>query len=501
MMENQPQQGRQRFSDNFYNSVTYFGVALSVLVLACELFLFGFDLLAPSSSVYLGMFTYILLPPFLILGLILIPLGARWKQHRVLKGLPGGKPIVIDLSLSTHQNAVLIFMVGTAIVLIMTAVGSYKAFHYTESVRFCGALCHEVMKPEYTTYLQSPHARVKCVECHIGEGAGSYVHYKMAGTRMVIKAMQGNYARPIPEPVRDLRPAKETCEQCHWPGKSFSAIELKKTYFTDDPSKTPPWSMNMLMHVGGKKDGSGIHAHMYNDNDIYYVADDEKRQKISWVKSVSRSGEEKIYTTSDSPYKDTTPPAGKVRKMDCMDCHNRPAHRFDAPMPLVNQAMAENKIDPRIPMIKGKAVDVLSKEYRTQRQAVDEIRATLTEYYSKKQPEYYAAHPKEVAQAIDSVVGIYQHYFFPEMKARWDAYPDNIGHMISDGCFRCHDEEHRTQQGTAISRDCTICHTITRQGSADALEKSPDGLDFKHPFEDDGSWKTMNCVDCHSGGS
>src|SRR3989338_10076958 len=147
MMENQPQQGRQRFSENFYNSVTYFGVALSVLVLACELFLFGFDLLAPLSSVYLGMFTYILLPPFLILGLILIPLGARWKQHRVLKGLPGGKPIVIDLSLSTHQNAVLIFMVGTAIVLIMTAVGSYKAFHYTESVRFCGALCHDVMKP------------------------------------------------------------------------------------------------------------------------------------------------------------------------------------------------------------------------------------------------------------------------------------------------------------------------------------------------------------------
>jgi hypothetical protein len=146
-------------------------------------------------------------------------------------------------------------------------------------------------------------------------------------------------------------------------------------------------------------------------------------------------------------------------------------------------------------------VDVLSKEYRTQRQAVQQIRSTLTEYYSQKQSEYYAAHPKEIAQAIDSVVWIYEHYFFPEMKARWDAYPDNVGHMISAGCFRCHDEEHHTKQGATISRDCTICHTITQQGSADVLEKNPDGLDFKHPFEDDGSWKDMNCVDCHNGGS
>src|SRR5208283_1047474 len=135
-------------------------------------------------------------------------------KDRVLKGIWENPPkvIVVDLSLSTHQNAILIFLVGTAIVLIMTAIGCYKAYNYTESQQFCGVTCHQVMKPEYSVYLQSPHSRVKCVECHIGSGVGWYVHYKMTGARMLLNTVVGSYARPTPAPVENLRPAKETCE-------------------------------------------------------------------------------------------------------------------------------------------------------------------------------------------------------------------------------------------------------------------------------------------------
>ena len=155
-MDNRTNQGKQRFPDHFYNSITYFGVVLSVFILCCEFLLFGIDFFSPSPSVYLGLITYVLLPPFLIIGLILIPVGARWKHRRVLKGIAESrpKPIVIDLSLSTHQNAIVIFMVGTAIVLIMTAIGCYKAYNFTESQRFCGVTCHQVMRPEYTVYLR-----------------------------------------------------------------------------------------------------------------------------------------------------------------------------------------------------------------------------------------------------------------------------------------------------------------------------------------------------------
>ncbi len=502
-MTQHPRQGKQRFTDDFYNVITYCGVALSIIVLVAETILFWVDFLAPNHSDYLGIVTYVLLPPFLIIGLLLIPIGARWKHGRVQKGLADSKPkaIHIDLSIPEHQNAFVIFVVVTVIVMLMTAIGSYKAYNYSESNRFCGVTCHGVMQPEYMAHAQSPHARVRCVDCHVGSGAGSYVHYKMAGVRMLGKTIQGNYAHPIPAPVTTLRPAKEICEECHWPGKYFSAIQLKKSYFADDPVKTPKWGITMLLQVGGKdKSGSGIHAHMYNNNDIYYVADDDKRQKISWVKSVSKTGEDKIFVTKDSPYKDKMPDASKIRKMDCMDCHNRPSHHFKAPEALMNQALDDGAVDPTIPMIKGKGVEVLAKEYRTKEEGLTKIASSLQQYYALKQTVYYAAHPETIKEAVDAIKLMYANNFFPQMNARWDVYPENIGHMISNGCFRCHDEEHKAKSGEIISRDCKICHIITQQGSGDNIQKSTDGLEFQHPFEDDGSWKTTNCADCHTGG-
>jgi len=501
-MENQPPKAKHRFDDNFYNSITYAGVVLSVFILSCEFFLFAIDLFSSSPSVYLGLLTYILLPPFLIIGLILIPVGARLKQVRVLRGSgeTKPKPVVIDLSLATHQNALVIFLIGTMVVLIMTAIGSYKAYNYTESTRFCGATCHQIMKPEYTTHNGSPHARVKCVECHVGSGANWYVHYKVAGTRMVVKTFDGAYDRPIPAPVETLRPAKETCEQCHWPGKSFSAIQFQKIYYPDDSSLTPPWKINMLMNIGGGNGAAGIHAHMYYGNDIYYVAQDAKRQKITWVKTVNKAGKVTIYTTKDSPYIKSEPSPDKIRKMDCIDCHNRATHRFEAPDVLMNRALAQGDINPSVPMIKGKGVEALSKVYSSSAQAIQGIGTNLNDYYSKKQSEYYASHKDNIDKAIGIIILMYQQNFFPEMKSRWDAYPDNIGHMISLGCFRCHDNEHKAATGEVISRKCTLCHIITEQGSGAVIQKSTDGLEFQHPFDGDDSWKTSNCTDCHTGG-
>ncbi len=493
---------KPKFSYYFYNPITYVGALLAFFILGCEILLFGLDFFSENPSVYLGLVTYLILPPFLILGLILIPIGMRWKRLQVARGRMEAQPklLHIDPSKSTHRNAFMVFLIGSTIFLIMTMIGSYRAFQHTESVQFCGVTCHDLMKPEYTAYTQSPHARVKCVECHIGEGAGWYVRSKLSGMKQVFNTVEQKYPRPIPTPVHNLRPAKETCEQCHWPGKSFSAIELKRTYYPDDPSKSAPWSIRMLMHVSGQqKHDMGIHAHMYNNNDIFYAADDEKRQKISWVKSVGKSGQETIYTTKDSLYKQNPPPANKIRRMDCMDCHSRPAHNFSAPVPLVNRALNEGQISPNIPMIKAEAVDVLSKQYASDAQAVQEIRAVLLAYYKEKQAQYYIDHTEQIEDAVNAVISIYSHNFFPEMKARWDVYPNNIGHLISEGCFRCHDGEHASFQGAVISRDCKSCHTIIEQGTPDALQRSTEGLEFQHPFEDDGLWKTMNCTDCHTG--
>ncbi len=504
-MEHQHKKTEQRrFSDYFYNPITYLGLGLALLMLLCELLLFGIDFFSHGSNVYLGIFTYILLPPFFIIGLLLIPIGARWKQRRVKLGIDQKHPhiIKIDPTLASHQNALAVFAVGTVIVLVMTTVGSYKAFHYMESVQFCGTACHNIMKPEYTTYLASPHARVKCVDCHIGEGADSYLKSKLSGARMVMNTFNGSYSKPVPTPVHNLRPASETCERCHWPGKSFNAIEVNRSYFSGeagDDGKAKRWDLKMLMLVGDKDRGvAGVHAHMYNNNDIYYVADDVKRQTISWVKSVSKSGEVQVFTTENSPYKTNPPSEDKIRKMDCMDCHNRPAHHFLSPGQIMNQALVEGKLDSSIPNIKDKGEGVLGGKYATQEEAVASIKEKLEKYYKTKKAEYYATHQKQVDEAIDQIIGLYQANFFPEMKSRWDAYPDNIGHMLSSGCFRCHDQQHKSNEGKVISQDCTICHTITAQGSGETKEKNLDGVPFQHPFEDDGSWKESSCTECHS---
>ncbi|MDE2028111.1 MAG: NapC/NirT family cytochrome c, partial [Candidatus Omnitrophica bacterium] len=413
---------KQRFDDSFYNNITYIGVVLSLFVLVCELFLFAIDFASPRPSVYLGLITYCFLPPLLILGLILIPTGALLKRKHILhSGKP--RPILIDLSLATHQNAVVIFMIGTVLLLVMTAIGSYKAFNYTESTGFCGLTCHQIMKPEYTTHSHSPHERVRCVECHVGSGADWYLRYKMAGTKMVVKTFDGRYHRPTPAPLQNLRPAKEICEQCHWPGKLFSAVLLNKVYYADDPTQTPPWKINLLMRVGaGKVGGAGVHAHMYFSNEIFYVADDAKRQNITWVKTIDKAGKVTIYTTKDSPYKKVNPPQDKVRRMDCIDCHNRATHRFEAPDVLMNRALAQGAISSSIPMIKSEGVEVLGKTYSSTAAAEKQIREGLMDYYSKKQPGYFAGHQAAVENAIAEIIRLYRKNFFPEMKSRWDAY-------------------------------------------------------------------------------
>ncbi len=492
-----------KFSVYFYNSLTYAGATLALLVFFIECILFALDFFSPSSNVYLGLITYAILPPFLILGLVLIPVGAWNKRRRVLRGTSSLRPrtFFIDPSISTHRNAIVIFVTGTIILVVMTAIGSYKAFHYTESVQFCGTTCHNLMTPQFTRYRQSSHARVKCVECHIGAGADWYVRSKISGVRQIFKTIQNTYPRPIPTPVHNLRPAEETCQQCHWPDKFFSSFEMRRQYFLSSEKDNPGWSMRMLIHVGGKGTAtSGIHAHMYMDNDVYYVADDERRQVISWVKTIDKQGKETIYTAPDSPYKDKQPPAQLVRKMDCIDCHNRPTHRFEPPDKLLNAAMAAGLVDPRIPAIKHHALEVLSANYETTQQAERAIREKLTGYYQKEFGESFAARKAEVDRAIEQVVVIYKNNFFPEMKSRWDAFPDNIGHMVSPGCFRCHDDKHTSAQGKTIPRDCTTCHTIIEQGPPGALEKNIDGLPFKHPVDISDMWQEMNCFDCHTGG-
>jgi nitrate/TMAO reductase-like tetraheme cytochrome c subunit len=347
------------------------------------------------------------------------------------------------------------------------------------------------MKPEYVTYLHSPHARVACAECHIGKGANWYVRSKLSGTYQVYATMADKYPRPIPTPVKNLRPAQETCEECHWPQKFVGNLEHTFYSFLSDETNTP-FTVRMLLNVGGGDAThgpvGGIHWHMNVGNKIEYVASDEARQKIPYVRVTELS--QGVVTEFRSPRFTNTVDEASLRRMDCMDCHNRPAHRYQTPNSAVSLAMALGRIDRGLPSVKSNAVYVLTQSYTNQTQALQNIATTLSQRYPND---------PRIRPAIDAVQLIYKDNFFPEMKASWKVYPDNIGHKDWPGCFRCHDGLHKTADGkrSIKANDCNACHTILAQGSGAELDQlTPKGQKFKHP----GDEVEGGCNDCHTGG-
>jgi nitrate/TMAO reductase-like tetraheme cytochrome c subunit len=453
------------------------------------------DMMAHFSNPYLGILTYGVAPAFVIFGLLLAILGA-WRERRKLGESAGILPkVVVDLSRPRDRKMMGWFIAGALLFLLISAVGSYQTYHYSESVQFCGQTCHTVMKPELVTYEHGPHARVACVECHIGPGAEWFVKAKISGTYQLYAVAFNKFPRPIPTPIHNLRPAQETCEQCHWPKKFVGNLDKTFNYFLGDETNTP-FTVRLTMKVGGGDPThgpvGGIHWHMNVANKVQYIATDAARQKIPWVRVIDSQGvvteyREKNFTNAIDEK--------LVRTMDCMDCHNRPAHTYQTPDDAVNLAMSlpassSGHIDTALRWIKTNAVFALTRHYTNDTQALQGIATHLVKQYPND---------PRIRPVIDVVQQIYKDNFFPEMNASWQTYPNNIGHKDWPGCFRCHDGQHKTTDGTRSIKasDCNTCHTILAQGSGAELQMlSPNGQKFKHPGDEvDGG-----CNDCHSGG-
>jgi hypothetical protein len=312
------------------------------------------------------------------------------------------------------------------------------------------------------------------------------------------------YPQPIPTPIKNLRPARETCEQCHWPDKFHGSQERVFDHYMADEQNTR-WPIRMLIKTGGgsKEAGiaEGIHWHMNIANRVEYIARDATRQDIPWVRITdTRTGESREYASTDSPLTEEERAGAEVRVMDCMDCHNRPSHIYRSPKYSMNAAMEAGRIDATLPAVKRLGIEVLSAQYPSTADAMRAIEQALTSFYREQHPEVERDRGPAVARAVSEIQQIYRTNQFPEMKVRWDTYADNIGHLVFPGCYRCHDGNHQSPDGTAITHACTACHTIAAQGKPEALEfaTSVDGLTFAHPIDIGDAWQVMKCSDCHA---
>jgi nitrate/TMAO reductase-like tetraheme cytochrome c subunit len=417
--------------------------------------------------------------------------------------IPERRKLYIDLNDQRHRNAFIIFSTVTFVLLILTSIGSYEAFHFTESVKFCGTLCHEVMEPEYTAYQNSPHANVTCVECHVGSGADWYVKSKLSGLHQVWAVLTDSFARPIATPLHDLRPARETCEKCHWPKKFYArTLRANKSFLAD--RENTEWDVLLQMKTGPEYSAmgltEGIHWHINPDVSIEYISDGDKRENIAYVKYTNKStGEVHIYRSEELPITDSVINSTAARTMDCIDCHNRPSHHYLSPPNYFDKAMISGLVPSKIPFIKKIAMRLLKEPFNDKDTALAYFDTEIRNYYLNEHPDYLNGDTLLLGKAIAGIQQVWSQNTFPRMKVTYDAYPDHIGHLETNGCFRCHNNQFKSETGRVISKDCNLCHTIIGQGNPGAMELTNvrDTLTFRHPVDIGNDWADYNCSECH----
>ena len=488
------------------NKLTALGALIALATFLAIVLMIIADALSETSNPYFGVVLYMILPAILIFGMILIPIGMwlTWRRQRRGEHEVSEWPIV-DLNRPSHRNATIVFVLGTVVFLMLSSFGVYEAYHYSESVEFCGRLCHTVMEPQYTAYQQSPHARVSCTACHVGYGADWYAKSKLSGAYQVYATLADVYPRPIPTPIENLRPARETCEQCHWPEKHYGGSLREFVHYRYDETNTL-WYLEMLVKTGGDESeglhASGIHWHINKDVLVEYAARDEKRQDIPWVRYTNkRTGEVVVYQDTEGPLSEESLADSEVRRMDCLDCHNRPSHIFHSPDHLMDRMLLTGRISTALPEIKSVAVAALASEYDSVREAHETIASDIRSFYGEEYPELLTAHSGELNIAVAAVQNAFAGHLFPGMKARWSVYPNNIGHFTDVGCMRCHAGFHESEDGRTITHECIACHSILAQGPVGEIERAESqvGMEFRHPEDIDKAWLEMGCYECHDG--
>jgi nitrate/TMAO reductase-like tetraheme cytochrome c subunit len=431
------------------------------------------DLTSSGLNAYATAILFLVMPALMLLGLILIPVGL-WRdraRRRARSGAPGDPESVEDAFTRAMENQTVRRRVGFVLfltlmnILIFSTV-TYRAVTFMETPEFCGTTCHKVMQPEYDAYNQSPHSRVACVACHIGSGAPSMIQAKLSGLRQVWGVATGHFHRPIETPVHNLRPARETCANCHQPNRQSGNRLAFRVHFKPDETNTPQVTA-MMFHLGGEDratgEWSGIHVHASTRFQIRYEVLDDHRDRIGKIQKVEGDRVVKEWL----PAKPDADAAVKAtRTMDCTDCHNRATHIYDeSPEAAVTRALVEGRLDRKIPWIYAVSAGVLASATPPRDRAKEHFRQALETGYAER---HAAQKPSAQAldQSADALAALYLRNVYPDMNLTWGNYRSRIGHGGADPgntkaqCFRCHSGEHRTADGQELSGKCELCHEI-----------------------------------------
>jgi hypothetical protein len=392
--------------------------------------------------------------------------------------------------------------VALGVLTLFVIAGGVYGWEYTNSPQFCGTACH-TMPPQDIVYKQSPHSNVTCEECHIGRASFTdQLMRKSQGLKETYYQVFKLYEFPIR--AKALRPARDTCEKCHQP-EAFSDDSLRVLSKFDDDLHNTQSKIYLILKTGGgaKREGlgRGIHWHIVNRVDYYPV--DELAQEIPYVRVHNDDGTITEYVDVESDFDPATLDESQLVTMDCVTCHNRITHEFAFPEESVDLALARSLIDPEIPEIRKRAVVTLTAEYATREDAFAAIDGLETYY---KNTDYYPGHEEQVGAAMQEIKDIYDRTVFHDQEIDWKTYPNNLGHISSPGCFRCHDGKHLDDQLQAVRLECNVCHSIPAVAGTDdfvtsiELSRGPEPESHLNP-----NWISLHneafgpsCSACHT---
>ena len=402
----------------------------------------------------------------------------------------------------------LVFWGAIAVVgAVVVIVAAFYFDVYTKSSAFCGALCHP-NRPQGITHKESPHANVKCGTCHIAPGLWPKIEAKILGIGELVALFANSYERPLEAPVERLDPADVICEQCHWAEKEYPERVHLISEFAEDEANTETQTI-LSVYIGDGNQAGAAGAHWHVENTVWYASTDELHQEIPWVAVEQEDGSLVEYIDTKSGLSADELGALSREEMDCLDCHNRAAHQFRNPELVLDEALADGRIDAELPFVKREAMVLLSGSYASQEEGIEKM-ADLADFYRTEYASSYESIRANVEHAVEVLEEIYHTTVFPDMNLTWDVYEDNLGHSESPGCFRCHDGGHVAPEADSIPRDCTSCHSLPASPTAQQAVTTPvPTISTEVPMSAEvtvpGITHTLdgrdNCLMCHAVGS
>jgi nitrate/TMAO reductase-like tetraheme cytochrome c subunit len=441
--------------DTVRNPVSLAGMVIATTMAVLFLVLCLLEYFGAIENPYIGLLVFIAVPLLFVLGLLLIPVGGWWSARRRRLRPDLSEWPIIDLRDPYHRTISAAVIALTLVNIVIVSIAANGAVHYMDSSEFCGHVCHTTMQPEYVAYASWPHARVECAKCHVGPGIGALVQAKLAGTRQLFHVISNRVPRPVPPPLQLIRPARDTCEKCHWPEQSHGdKLRVIREYAND--AQNTESTTTLQIHVGGGGPapgiGTGIHWHMNLDNQVEFVEGQDG--SIPYVRLTDRRGRVREFVgDGSSPQQFASSPR---HRMDCIDCHNRPAHSFFfTPERAVDTAIAQGRIPRELAFVRREAVASVAAAYDDADDGMQAIAKRLNDFYASRP----GTDRRLVDRAVMGTQDVWTRNVFPAMRVKWGTYPNNIGHVDTPGCFRCHDDSHKARDGGVIRQDCELCHT------------------------------------------